>query len=99
MRLGLGALTPVRDGTGDKEFPLGQRADLSSSGVTDGFPSCLAGRAFRLPVAAYAFGSPLAALLVAEPIRPGQIVDPGRDRTFRDTQFGGDLVVVIALLA
>jgi len=99
MRLALGALAPVGDGPRDEEFPLGQRPDLSSCGGAGGLPPRFAGRTFGLPVAADPLRCPLAALLVAEALRPGHVMDPGRDRAFGDSEFGGDPVVVVALLA
>src|SRR2546421_10408932 len=85
----LGTLTPVGDGAGDEEFPLGQGADLGSCGCTCRLPVRFAGGAFCLPVAADSVRCTLAALLVAEPIRPGRVMDPVRDRALRDAQFGG----------
>src|SRR5262249_46502429 len=78
----LGALAPVGDSTRDEEFPLGQRADLGGCGGACGLPPLLADAARRCPVALDALRCPLAELLVAEPVWPGQVSDPERDRAF-----------------
>jgi hypothetical protein len=97
--LALSTLSPVGNGASDEQFPLGQRADLGSRDGAGGLPLRLAGGAFNFPVAADPLSCPLAALFIAESVRPGQIMHPGRDRAFRDTQLGGDPVVVVALPA